>query len=203
MIKSQEPELIKYTSKERCLEPESFYDEISKTLLNNSVVLLAGEIDLETATDIARELMYVSFVGWINRLPITVVLNSVGGEVYAGLLIYETINDLKRKGFIVNVEVRGLAASMGCIILQAGTRRISSGATRFLIHEVESWDWGKVSEMEDRVSETRKVNNMLRDIIAKRSLRSPEEIDKLWTKRDVWYSAQEALEFGLIDSILE
>jgi ATP-dependent Clp protease protease subunit len=144
------------------------------------------------------------YVGLKTSRPIQVILNSVGGEVYAGLLIYNTINDLvKRKGVQVNVEVRGLAASMGAIILQAGSRRLSSKATRFLIHEVATWDWGKVSEMEDKVREVRNVNNLLRDIISEKSGKSKDEIDKLWTKNDVWYSAKEALEFGLIDEIVD
>ena len=82
-------------------------------------------------------------------------------------------------------------------------RRISSRATRFLIHEVATWDWGKVSEMEDKVTEIRKVNNLLRDIISERSGRKKEEIDVLWTKKDVWYSCKEALDFGLIDEIVD
>jgi ATP-dependent Clp protease protease subunit len=203
MKRNEDPEPLKYYPKERIIDHEhSFYDEISKTLLKNRVVLLAGEIDLEIATDTTRELMYVSLTNGCS-LPITVVLNSVGGEVYAGLLIYNTINDIKRKGVTINVEVRGLAASMGCIILQAGSKRLASKATRFLIHEVATWEWGKVSEMEDKVTEIRQVNNLLRDIIAERSGKPKEEIDRLWTKKDVWYSAQEAKEFGLIDEITD
>jgi ATP-dependent Clp protease protease subunit len=181
----------------------SFSDEISKTLLLNRIVILTGEIDLDIALEATRELTYVALKNKSNK-PIQVVLNSVGGEVYAGLLVYNTINDLvKRQGIQVNVEVRGLAASMGCIILQAGTKRISAKATRFLIHEVAAWDWGKVSEMEDKVTEIRQVNNLLRDIISERSGKPTKEIDHLWTKKDVWYSAKEALEFGLIDEIVD
>jgi len=178
-----------------------FSDEISKTLLQNRIVLLAGEIDVAEAIDTTRELMYVALIN-NSKAPITVVLNSVGGGVYEGLLIYNTIKDLTRKDVVVNVEVRGLAASMACIILQAGTHRVSTKATRFLIHEVASGEYGKVSEMEEGVEEIRKVNNLLRDILSERSGKPKEVIDKLWSKKDVWYSAEEAKDFGLVDEIV-
>jgi len=172
---------------------------IRERLLDKRVVILAGEIGLSMAKDVVKELLYA---GLKSTEPIKVILNSVGGEVYAGLLIYCTIRDLVNQGIKVEVEARGLAASMGCIILQAGSRKTAPKATRFLIHEVSTWDWGKVSEMEEKVQEVRKVNNMLRDIIASRSGHPKEEIDRLWTKKDVWYSADEAREFGLIDEVL-
>jgi len=174
-------------------------DEIRKQILEKRLILLTGEVGLSMAKDVVKELLYVALK---SREPLKVILNSVGGEVYAGLLIYNTIEDLVRQGLEIIVEARGLAASMACIILQAGSRRIGTRTTRFLIHEVSSWDWGKVTEMEEKVQEVRKVNDMLRDIIASRSSKSKEEIDRLWTKKDVWYSAEEAKEFGLIDEVI-
>jgi ATP-dependent Clp protease protease subunit len=179
---------------------EKFDDVIRKRLLESRIVILTGEIGLSMAKDFTKELLYASL---LSTEPIKVVLNSVGGEVYAGLLIFNTIRDLVRQGIRIEVEARGLAASMGCIILQAGAGRTASKAPRFLIHEVSTWDWGKVSEMEEKIVEVRNVNNMLRDIIAQRSGHPKEEIDKLWTKKDVWYSAEEAKEFGLIDEVLQ
>jgi ATP-dependent Clp protease protease subunit len=177
----------------------TFDDEMRKNLLENRMVLLTGEIGLTMAKDIVKELLYVS---QRNTRPIKVILNSVGGEVYAGLLIYDTIRDLVGQGIQIEVEARGLAASMGAVILQAGSKRTASTATRFLIHEVSTWDWAKVSEMEEKVLEVRKVNDMLRDIIAVRSGHPKEEIDRLWTKKDVWFSAEEAKQFGLIDEVV-
>jgi ATP-dependent Clp protease protease subunit len=175
-------------------------DEVRRLLLEKRVVMVVDEICIELAEGIARELMYVSL---ISKDPIKVILNSVGGEVYAGLLVYNTIRDIVRQGIDVTVEVRGLAASMGCIILQSGSKRTSARATRFLIHEVASFDYGKVSEMEEQVEELRKVNNLLRDILAEKTGRQKEEIDKVWAKKDVWHSSEEALKFGLIDEIVD
>lgn len=173
-------------------------EKIDWSLLQNRVIFIAGEIHMRFAEEVTKSLIYL----WRkDNDPIYVLINSTGGEVYAGLLIYNTIRELVHKGVSVEVEARGLAASMGCIILQAGSKRTAAKETRLLMHEVSSIDFGTVSEVEDKAIELRKLNNMLRDIIAKRSKRTPEEIDKLWTKTDVWYSAEEALEFGLIDEI--
>jgi len=179
---------------------EKLEDDIKRKLLDNRIIMFIGEVGRSSAADVTRDLIYLAT---ISTEPIKVILNSVGGEVYAGLLIYNTIKSLVRQGIEITVEARGLAASMACIILQAGSKRIAPKDTRFLIHEVSTWDWGKVSEMEEKVQEVRKVNNMLRDIIAERSGHPREEIDKLWTKKDVWYSAQEAKDFGLIDEVIE
>jgi len=174
-------------------------DEISRLLLKNRILILNGEIHLDRAEDFVRELLFVNLKN--PEDAIKVILNSVGGEVYSGLLIYNSIKDLVNKGISVEIEVRGLAASIGCIILLAGSKRVAAKATRFLIHEIETLDWGKVSELEEKAVEVRKLNNMIRDIIAERCGQSKEAIDKLWTKKDVWYSAEEAKNFGLIDEI--
>ena len=92
---------------------------------------------------------------------------------------------------------------MGCIILQAGSERLATPHTRFLIHEVSSMTWGKTSEIEEEAEEIRKVNNLMRKILADRTGKSAEEIEKLWHKKDVWLSVNEAEEFGLIDGIVE
>jgi len=177
-----------------------FEDDMQRTLLESRTVFLAGEVALHSVEKTTKELTYLSL---ISNEPIKIILNSVGGEVYSGLMIYSTIRDLVRKGIEVEIEVRGLAASMGCIILQAGSKRVTSSASRILIHEVSTWSWGEVSEMEEKSAELRKLNNLLRDIIAKTTKQKGEEIDKLWKKTQVWFSAEEALKFGLIDSIIE
>ena len=162
-------------------------------------MVLHGEIDEGIAYETVRKLMYLSV---LNTEPITILLNTVGGNVYDGLFIYDTIRDLVFKGVEVNIEVRGLAASMGLIILQAATKRVSSKYTRFLIHEMSDICHGKTSQIEDETAEAKKLNDMLRGIEAIRSKKTSEEIEALTKRRDIWLSAEEALEWGLIDSIV-
>lgn len=175
-------------------------DKIDELLLANRIVVLNGELKEIMVDKVCRRLLYLSTVD--SKKTIHIILNSVGGEVYLGLLIFNTILDLKRKGIKVVVETRGLAASMGCIILQAATQRIASKYTRFLIHEISTFTFGKSSEVKEAAEETEKLNNMLREILAEKTGKTTEVIEKLWHKRDVWMSAKEALEFGLIDKII-
>jgi len=174
-------------------------DKIDEALLENRIVVLNGELKEIMVDRVCRRLI---FLGTKTKGKIKLILNSVGGEVYLGLLIYNTIEALKKKGIKIEIVTRGLAASMGCIILQAGTKRKASKHTRFLIHEISTFTFGKSSEVKEAAEETVKLNNMLREIFAERTGKTEEEIEKLWHKRDVWMSAKEALEFGLIDEIV-
>jgi len=174
-------------------------DVVDAQLLKSRLILLTEEIEELTARDAIRRL---SFLASISQEPIRIVMNSVGGEVFSGLLIYNTIKDLVDKGIEITIEVRGLGASMACVILQAATKRFASKRSRFLIHEVSSMAWGKTSEVEEQAIELRKVNDMCKEILAERSKKTTEEIEKIWHKKDFWMSSQEALEFGLIDEVV-
>jgi len=169
-------------------------------LIENRIVLFHGAVYESIAKAAAKRLEYLAS---ISNEPIKVILNSVGGSVYDGLLVFDTIKSLTDKGIEVTTEARGLAASMGSIILQAGTKRLATPHTRFLIHEVSSWQWGETTKLEERTEEMRKLNDMLNGIYAERTGKSLEEINKLTKKTDYWMSAEEAKEFGLIDDISE
>lgn len=194
-----EPAVKSHLSKDMSKERFDLNDAITKKLLDSRIVLFAGDVHL---TDAELPLKHLLYLGTENDKPVRVILNSPGGEVYVGLLIFDTIKDLVNKGIDVTVEVRGLAASMGAIILQAGTHRVASKYSRLLIHEVSSISWGKASEQEDEVKELRIVNDSMAQIIAERCGKTVEDINKIWTKKDVWMSAQEAKDFGLIDEVI-
>jgi len=175
-------------------------DYIEWQLLKDRTIMFHGRVNESICQEASKKLEYL---GRISKKPIKVILNSVGGEVYHGMLVFDTIKELVNKGIEVICEARGLAASMGCILLQAGTKRLATEHTRFLIHEVSSFAWGKASEVEEQSEELKKVNEMLKKILAERTGKTPEEIEKIWHKKDVWMSAEEALEFGLIDAIVK
>ena len=177
----------------------SMYDLVMYKLLSNRTLVLHGEVCQDTMLTLCRQLIYLSLE---SKDPIYIVLNSVGGEVYSGLLIFDTIRGLVNTGIEVYVEVRGLAASMGTILVQAATERIATKHTRFLIHEISSWMYGKTSEVEEHAQEVKKINKMLNEIIAERSGKTADEIQALIKKKDYWMSAEEALEFGLIDTVI-
>lgn len=174
-------------------------DKIDEKLLEKRIVVINGELKEELVDRACRRLIYL---GTLNKKPIKIILNSVGGEVFLGLLIFNTIQDLKRQNIKVIIETRGLASSMGCIILQAATKRVANKYTRFMIHEITTFTFGKTSEVKEAAEEVTKVNNMLREIIANRTGKTENEIETLWHKKDVYMSAEEALKFGLLDSVI-
>lgn len=175
-------------------------DKIDEALLAEKIIVLNGELKEAMVDRVCRRLIYLGTLK--TRKPIKIILNSIGGEVYLGLLIFNTIRDLTKQGLKVIIETRGLAASMGCIILQAGTKRIASKYTRFLIHEISTYTFGKSSEVKEQAEETIKTNNMLREILAERTGKTQEQIEDLWHKKDVYMSSKEALEFGLVDEVI-
>jgi len=178
----------------------SLEEQLEMSLLEDRTIIFHGKVYEEACQRAARRL---EFLAKENKDPIHIILNSVGGGVYDGLLVFDTIKTLRDQGIEVICEARGLAASMGSIILQAGTERKATPHTRFLIHEVSTMQWGETTKLEERTEELRKLNNMLNQIYAERTGKSVEEINELTKKTDYWLSAKEALEFGLIDEISE
>ena len=135
--------------------------------------------------------------------PMTIVFNSPGGGVFEGLALYDFIKDLRQRGHHITTKSIGMAASMGGVLLQAGDERIMGPNAYMLIHEVSSGSMGKVSEMEDALKFTSRLQAKLLDILAERSTMTVAQIKRKWTKTDWWLDAQEALELGFIDRIEE
>ena len=174
-------------------------DILTKYILDKRTIIIHGTISEDLAYKAVKQLLYLAS---LNTSPIKVILNSAGGSVYEGLFIYDTITDLVSKGIEITIEARGVAASMGILLLQSASKRAVSKHTRIMIHEMSDICKGKTSQIEDETLETKKVNDMLRGMLAKRAKKTSEEIGNICKRRDIWMSAEEALEFGLIDVIV-
>lgn len=133
--------------------------------------------------------------------PVTVLLNSPGGGVFAGLSMFDTILALRQAGHEVTTISYGYAASMGGILLQAGDVRMMSPNSYLMIHEVASGVRGTVSDVEDQSKFMKKLQNKALDILAERSNLSRETIKRKSARTDWWMDAEEALEAGFIDAI--
>lgn len=133
--------------------------------------------------------------------PIRIVINSPGGDVIEGLALYDTIQDLKAAGNDVTVKTIGMAASMGGILLQAGTHRVASPNAQMLIHEISSMAFGKFSEIQDEVAFSKRLQERLLTILSERSTLSAAQIKTRWTRKDWWLDADRMLYFGFIDAI--
>lgn len=183
--------------------PSTLNDYLTWKLLRDRLIFLDEGIVDSTAQEICSQLEDLARE---SSEPITMIVTSPGGDVFAALAIYDTIVRMRKEYDIsIIAEARGYAASAAAVIVQAADSRLATPHTRFLMHEVNEisfHDRRTVSDVEDEAAEMRKVNDMLVEIFAKRSGHPEEEIKTLWKKKDVWMSAQEALEWGLIDEIV-
>lgn len=139
------------------------------------------------------------------KAPIEIVLNTPGGQVIQGLALFDEIRTLSEvHGHEVTTRVRGYAASMGAVLLQAGDKRIVGAESYIMIHEISSGSMGKLHEMENDVETSKMLNKRLFDIMARRT-GGRYTGTKLYAKakaKDVWISAKEAVEdYGLADEI--
>lgn len=133
--------------------------------------------------------------------PLSIILNSPGGSVIAGLALYDHFNDLRKRGHHLTVKCRGMAASMGGILLQSGDKRVIGAESRVLIHEVSSGTYGKVGDMQDDLNFSKGLWEQLSVILAKRSTMTPKQIRAKAHKFDWWVGAEEAVKLGFADEI--
>lgn len=138
-----------------------------------------------------------------EKIEIEIILNSPGGDVVNGLALYDFLESIKRQGHRVITGALGMAASMGSILLQAGDVRYMGRGTVMLIHELSGIAWGKTSEIEDRMSLTKKLQERAIEIYSSRSggKLTAEDVAIGWKRKDWWLTSEECLEKGLIDEI--
>jgi len=172
---------------------------IELELLKKKTIVFHGELTQEFCEKMCKRLLFL-----LTRKPknITIILNSVGGNIFDGLLLYETLESLAKNGTVVKVEARGLAASMAVVLLQAGTERLATKHTRFLLHEASASAAGEASKLKDESEELDKLNSMLDQIIVSRCKITLTKLRKKTKRREWWLSAEEALKYGLIDKIV-
>lgn len=142
---------------------------------------------------------------WNRRFrgrPVTIILNSPGGSVFAGVALYDFLQKMRADGHHVTVVCLGMAASMGGILLQAGDRRIIGANARVLIHAVSGGSRGNVYLMEDDLELSKALWEGLKVILAARSTLTVQQIEDRAHRKDWWISAQEAVKLGFADEVL-
>lgn len=180
--------------------PPSTLDEVVEwELLKENTIILHGELTQELCEKTCKKLLYLRKK---NPPSVLVILNSVGGQIFDALLIFETIRDLVRSGIEVRIEARGLAASMAVVLLQAGSKRVATKYTRFMLHEASASAAGEASKLKDESEELDKLNNMLDQIIVSRSRLTLARLRKRTKRREWWLSAEEALKYAIVDEIV-
>lgn len=173
--------------------------DIYSRLLNERIVFLGTEIDDNVANLVVAQLLYLESED--PEKDVFLYINSPGGVVSAGLAIYDTMQYIKPQ---VSTICMGQAASMGAVLLAAGAqgKRIALPNSRVMIHQPLGGAKGQASDIEITAREIIKTKALLNNILAKHSGQPLDRI-KSDTDRDFYMSAQEAVEYGLVDKVIE
>lgn len=176
---------------------ERSYDIFSR-LLNDRIIVLSDEVNDATASLVVAQLLYLE--GQDPEKDISLYINSPGGSVTAGLAIYDTMQYIKCD---VSTICMGMAASMGAFLLSSGTKgkRYALPNADIMIHQPSGGAQGQATEIEITAKHILKTKEKLNKILAENTGKPVEEIAKD-TDRDNFMSAEEALEYGLVDKVL-
>ena len=187
------PYVIEQTSR-----GERSYDIFSR-LLNDRIVMLTDEVNDVTSSLVVAQLLFLE--GQDPSKDISLYINSPGGSVTAGMAIYDTMQYIKCD---VSTICMGMAASMGAFLLAAGAKgkRLSLPNSDIMIHQPSGGAKGQATDIMIHANYITKKKQLLNEILAERTGQSLETIMRD-TERDNFMTAQEALEYGLIDKIID
>ena len=176
---------------------ERSYDIFSR-LLNDRVIFLSDEVNDTTASLVVAQMLFLEAQD--PDKDISFYINSPGGSVSAGMAIYDTMNFIKCD---VSTICIGMAASMGAFLLSAGTKgkRFALPHSEIMIHQPLGGAKGQATDIEIQAKQILRIKALLNEILAQNTGKPLEIIEKD-TDRDNYMTAQEALDYGLIDKIL-
>lgn len=172
--------------------------DIFSRLLRERIIFLGEEIDDEMANVIIAQLLLLDSEN--PEKDIMLYINSPGGVITAGLAIYDTMQHIRAD---VSTICLGEAASMGAFLLSSGTKgkRLSLPSSRIMIHQPLGGARGQATDIEIEAKEILRMKSMLNEILADNCSQPLEKI-KEDTERDYYMSAQQAVEYGLIDKVI-
>ena len=166
-------------------------------LLRDRILWVAGPVNDYMATVVQAQLMYLTSV---DKSDVTMYINTPGGGVYSGLAMVDVMDYVDSDIATVNV---GMAASMGSVLLGAGTKgkRSALRFSKVMLHQSSGGFEGNIQDAEVSMNEWAKLNNQLFDLLGSYCGKSGKTVKKDST-RDLWLNAQAALEYGIIDEIV-
>jgi ATP-dependent Clp protease, protease subunit len=166
-------------------------------------VYLIGDIEKDPARGVIERLRELANDD--NR-PITLYINSAGGNVTDGLALHDSIRQLVRRGVEVTIVVQGMAYSMASVVLQAASpgRRLAQPHSWIMIHEPAKWaGWQSTSAAAQHLDRLKQMQTQIYEILSKRSGRPLNKIIRDTKRTDLYLDATKALEYGLIDGIID
>lgn len=187
------PYVIEQTSR-----GERSYDIYSR-LLKDRIVMLSGEIDDTVASSIVAQLLFLEAED--PDKDIYLYINSPGGVVTSGFSIYDTMNYIKPD---VSTICIGQAASMGAFLLSCGAKgkRYALPNSRIMIHQPLGGAQGQATDIEIQAKEILRMKEILNNILSQNSGKDLAQVEKD-TDRDFFMSAEDAVQYGLIDQVLQ
>ena len=173
--------------------------DIFSRLLNDRIIVLSDEVNSQTASLVVAQLLFLE--GQDNEKDINLYINSPGGSVTDGMAIYDTMQYIKCD---VSTVCIGMAASMGAFLLAGGTKgkRYALPHSTIMIHQPSGGAKGQATEIEIVAEQILKTKHMLNSILAQNTGQTLETIARD-TERDNYMTAQEAMDYGLIDSVIQ
>ena len=193
--KQIEDSMTPYILEER--EMRATQMDIFSRLLRDRILWAAGPVDDRMSTIVQAQLMFLDNT---DKADITIHLDSGGGSIKSGLSMIDVMNYIKCDVRTINV---GMCASMGAVLLGAGTKgkRSSLKFSRTMIHQSSSGFQGTYADAKVNFEEWTKINDTIFNLLGEYCGKSSEQI-KIDADRDLWFSSQETLDYGLIDEIV-
>lgn len=173
--------------------------DVFSRLIMDRIIFLGTEVNSEVSNIIVAQLLFLESLD--KEAPISIYINSPGGEIYSGMSIYDTMQFISPQ--IVTV-CTGLGASMAAVLLAGGTKgkRYALKHSKIMIHQPSGGTKGRASDMEVSLKQLIGVKKELYEILAECTGKTIEQIEKD-SAMDYWMTSQEAKEYGLIDDIFE
>ncbi len=173
--------------------------DIYSRLLDERIIFLGTPVTADIANLIVAQLIHLEADD--PDKDISLYINSPGGDVYAGMAIYDTMQYIKPD---VQTICAGIAMSMGAMLLSGGTKgkRMALKHSRILIHQVSSGFQGQATDIEIHAKEVLDLRKRLDELLAENTGQTYEKVSAD-TERDYFMTGDEALEYGLIDRVLE
>ncbi len=177
---------------------ERSYDIFSR-LLNDRIVFLGDEVNDATASLVVAQLLYLEAKD--PEKDISLYINSPGGSVTAGMAIYDTMNFIKCD---VSTICVGMAASMGAFLLSSGAKgkRLALPNSEIMIHQPLGGMQGQATDIKIHADRLIKIRETLNKILSEQTGK-PYEVIERDTERDNFMSAKEAMEYGLVDRVID
>lgn len=176
--------------------------DLQSKLLQNNNLFLTEEVDRESVTTLQAELFYLTSKMTPEESeadPITIYINSPGGEVYSCLGLYDVMQLFINQGYVIRTINIGCAASAAAVILLSGSKghRYCLPNSTIMLHQPSGGTYGPVTDMKIAVEEADRLKKIMNNIVRQHA---GDEVVELM-EHDAWISSEEALKFNLIDEI--